>query len=259
MRCWRRAASRQSATSTAPTCCPPSRRAASAPGGGGEARGRQPPAAARCAAGPAPRLRTRHPARARTALCPASTLLAPPSSPARLSPTSSSTTCTWTTLGGRTRRRACLTSAQGWLEEARVVWMWRKTPPRWRLLRAVLRVQHFAAGSSCGRPACSAPPTPPPSRRYGDDTCLLAYCCAVRCPNTPHAWQLGWISLQQLTEAQLGPGQAASLTIYSQSVQVSRRRRLKTNQTNKHALAAAAAAAAATAAAASPVVAAPVA
>ena len=28
MRCWRRAASRQSATSTAPTCCPPSRRAA---------------------------------------------------------------------------------------------------------------------------------------------------------------------------------------------------------------------------------------
>jgi hypothetical protein len=26
----------------------------------------------------------------------------------------------------------------------------------------------------------------------------MGYCCSDRCPNTPHAWQMGWLSVQQL-------------------------------------------------------------
>ncbi|PSC77062.1 hypothetical protein C2E20_0521 [Micractinium conductrix] len=55
-------------------------------------------------------------------------------------------------------------------------------------------------------------------QEYGDDTCGMAYCCAYRCFNTPHAWQLGWISVQQVDGASLAPGQTVTATLASQSV-----------------------------------------
>lgn len=44
----------------------------------------------------------------------------------------------------------------------------------------------------------------------------MGSCCFNRCFNTPHAFQLGWISAQQL--AALAPGQSVSLQLPSQSV-----------------------------------------
>lgn len=44
----------------------------------------------------------------------------------------------------------------------------------------------------------------------------MAYCCAYRCFNTPHAWQLGWISVQQVDGASLAPGQTVTATLASQ-------------------------------------------
>lgn len=43
----------------------------------------------------------------------------------------------------------------------------------------------------------------------------MGSCCFTRCFNTPHAFQLGWISAQQLTA--LAPGQSISLQLPSQS------------------------------------------
>ncbi|KAI7842874.1 hypothetical protein COHA_003491 [Chlorella ohadii] len=51
---------------------------------------------------------------------------------------------------------------------------------------------------------------------YGDDSCAMGSCCFNRCFNTPHAFQLGWISAQQ--RAALAPGQSVSLQLPSQSV-----------------------------------------
>ncbi|KAL4440188.1 hypothetical protein ABPG75_003189 [Micractinium tetrahymenae] len=53
--------------------------------------------------------------------------------------------------------------------------------------------------------------------QYADDTCYMGFCCADRCPNTPHAWQLGWISVQQL-EGGLARGQALPVALPSQSL-----------------------------------------
>lgn len=45
----------------------------------------------------------------------------------------------------------------------------------------------------------------------------MGYCCANRCPNTPYAWQLGWLPLQQLDGTSLRPGQARAATLAAQA------------------------------------------
>ena len=47
---------------------------------------------------------------------------------------------------------------------------------------------------------------------------MQGYCCAPRCWNTPHAWQLGWISVQQLDGSRLKAGQTVTARLPSQSV-----------------------------------------
>ena len=46
----------------------------------------------------------------------------------------------------------------------------------------------------------------------------MGYCCSDRCPNTPHAWQLGWITVQQIDWTAVQPGQTVALTLISQSL-----------------------------------------
>lgn len=53
--------------------------------------------------------------------------------------------------------------------------------------------------------------------QYGDGTCLLGACCSNRCPNTPHTWQMGWLSLCQLDGTALRPGKTVTATIYAQA------------------------------------------
>ena len=45
----------------------------------------------------------------------------------------------------------------------------------------------------------------------------MGYCCTPRCWNTPHAWQMGWITVQQLDGSSLAPGQTVTITMASQS------------------------------------------
>ena len=53
---------------------------------------------------------------------------------------------------------------------------------------------------------------------YADSSGLMGYCCTERCPNTPHAWQMGWISVQQLDGSSLKAGQTVTATLSSQAV-----------------------------------------
>ena len=46
----------------------------------------------------------------------------------------------------------------------------------------------------------------------------MGYCCSDRCPNTPHAWQMGWLSVQQLDGTSLKAGQTVRATLLSQAV-----------------------------------------
>lgn len=46
----------------------------------------------------------------------------------------------------------------------------------------------------------------------------MGYCCTDRCYNTPHAWQLGWISPALVDADALLPGQPKNMTLYTQSV-----------------------------------------
>ena len=70
------------------------------------------------------------------------------------------------------------------------------------------------------------PPPPPPTcltaawRRYGDATGLMGACCADRCPNTAHAWQMGWTRADQLDGASLKPGQTYNATLATQATTV---------------------------------------
>ena len=59
------------------------------------------------------------------------------------------------------------------------------------------------------RPSPSHPGSPLPDCRY---------CCQDRCPNTPHAWQLGWISVRQLDGTSLKPGVPVTLAVASQAL-----------------------------------------
>jgi hypothetical protein len=52
---------------------------------------------------------------------------------------------------------------------------------------------------------------------YADSTALMGYCCDARCPNTPHAWQQGWISVQQLDGSSLPAGRTLSVQLASQA------------------------------------------
>lgn len=45
----------------------------------------------------------------------------------------------------------------------------------------------------------------------------MGFCCADRCYNTPHSWQLGWLAPQVLDAGNLGPGDTRSVTIAAQS------------------------------------------
>ena len=46
----------------------------------------------------------------------------------------------------------------------------------------------------------------------------MGYCCNDRCPNTPHAWQLGWLTVQQLDGTSLAAGQTVQTTMRSQAL-----------------------------------------
>ena len=54
--------------------------------------------------------------------------------------------------------------------------------------------------------------------QYNDPTCAMGYCCANRCFNTPHAWQLGWVTVRQLDGSSLAAGQTITTTLASQAV-----------------------------------------
>ncbi len=55
------------------------------------------------------------------------------------------------------------------------------------------------------------PPAPHPSPNP------QGHCCDNRCPNTPHAWQMGWLSVQQLDGSSLTPGATVTATLASSS------------------------------------------
>ncbi|KAL4419547.1 hypothetical protein ABPG77_006878 [Micractinium sp. CCAP 211/92] len=52
---------------------------------------------------------------------------------------------------------------------------------------------------------------------YADLSCIMGQCCAARCMNAPHAWQLGWIAPQQLDGNTLPVGQARTASFASQT------------------------------------------
>ncbi|KAL4427875.1 hypothetical protein ABPG75_001964 [Micractinium tetrahymenae] len=54
---------------------------------------------------------------------------------------------------------------------------------------------------------------------FADSSCTMARFqdATQRCFNTPHAWQLGWISAQLLDGASLAPGQTVSASLLSQA------------------------------------------
>ncbi|KAL4440189.1 hypothetical protein ABPG75_003190 [Micractinium tetrahymenae] len=56
------------------------------------------------------------------------------------------------------------------------------------------------------------------ANEYGDGTSVMGACCADRCPNTPDAWQLGWILVQQLDLGSLPRGETVLVTLPSQSL-----------------------------------------
>lgn len=47
---------------------------------------------------------------------------------------------------------------------------------------------------------------------------MMGSCCTVRCPNTAHAWQLGWINVRQLDASSLKPGQTVTVAMPSQGL-----------------------------------------
>lgn len=46
----------------------------------------------------------------------------------------------------------------------------------------------------------------------------MGYCCQDRCPNTPNAWQLGWISVQNLNGDSLAPGETKVVSLPTQTM-----------------------------------------
>ena len=52
---------------------------------------------------------------------------------------------------------------------------------------------------------------------YGDSAGLMGSCCSPRCPNTPHAWQLGWIAPRLLDGGSLPAGQTLEVSLASQA------------------------------------------
>lgn len=33
---------------------------------------------------------------------------------------------------------------------------------------------------------------------YGDFSCAMGYCCSMRCYNTPHSYQIGWLPVTEV-------------------------------------------------------------
>lgn len=52
---------------------------------------------------------------------------------------------------------------------------------------------------------------------YADLSGTMGYCCSDRCPNTAHAWQLGWVSVRQFGGRELTPGATVTAVLASQS------------------------------------------
>ncbi|KAL4439954.1 hypothetical protein ABPG75_002955 [Micractinium tetrahymenae] len=52
---------------------------------------------------------------------------------------------------------------------------------------------------------------------YADMSSYMGYCCNDRCPNTPQAWQLGWLTVQQHDASSLAPGQTVQAWLASQA------------------------------------------
>lgn len=51
---------------------------------------------------------------------------------------------------------------------------------------------------------------------YADYSCAMGYCCAQRCYNTPHQWQMGWQALQQVDSGALPAGGTVAVTLPAQ-------------------------------------------
>lgn len=49
-----------------------------------------------------------------------------------------------------------------------------------------------------------------------DDSCAMGYCCDNRCFNTPHMWQMGWLSAAEYDHSSLGVGQTVTLAVAAQ-------------------------------------------
>ncbi|GAB4814055.1 hypothetical protein N2152v2_001101 [Parachlorella kessleri] len=52
---------------------------------------------------------------------------------------------------------------------------------------------------------------------YLDTSCTMGFCCALRCYNAPHTWQMGWLPLLELDEARLTPGTTFSFELTRQA------------------------------------------
>ena len=52
---------------------------------------------------------------------------------------------------------------------------------------------------------------------YLDTSCTMGFCCALRCYNAPHTWQMGWLPMVELDEARLTPGTTFSFELTRQA------------------------------------------
>lgn len=52
---------------------------------------------------------------------------------------------------------------------------------------------------------------------YGDGSCVMGACCGVRCHNTPHRWQMGWLELAEVTGSDLEAGTTITLDLIPHS------------------------------------------
>ena len=73
---------------------------------------------------------------------------------------------------------------------------------------------HHASSVATAATAWSAATT---ADEYGDWSCSMGYCCATRCANTPHAYQMGWITPQLLDATSLAEGQTRTVSFAAQT------------------------------------------
>jgi hypothetical protein len=51
---------------------------------------------------------------------------------------------------------------------------------------------------------------------YADISSTMGFCCALRCYNAPHSWQLGWLPMLELDGSRLTPGTTISFELARQ-------------------------------------------